>query len=107
MSDNRQASPSIDKLQGRRTIKPAPDEHVDPIDVAVTAPRASKATTEQPAAAKRRLPKDAPKATVQLNARLDPDVRNRLVEISDIEGVTIKDALENAIMAYRPTPLGN
>ena len=95
MSDKKPAAPSMDRLNSTvRAIKPAPDEHVDPVD-------SRPATTT--AAAPTTFPSRGviPEATVQLNVSVSVQARQRLEEIKRAEGGTLRAVIENAINTYK------
>ena len=97
----------------RRRPRPAPDEHIDPVDY--TPPRA---TSPQPAtpvvssppvqAAPAAQPPGAPKRgrgrprrepTIQLGVRVAQDVSDLIEELTEHDG-TARAVIENAVRAY-------
>lgn len=91
MSDARAASPGRDQSKApKRTIEPARDENIDALG-----------PLRPPAASQVKNRRAKPNLFVQTNTKLPLDVRERLEEIADIEGITLQAAVERAIMDYR------
>ncbi|GAB2628737.1 hypothetical protein GCM10009696_36780 [Kocuria himachalensis] len=97
----------------RRRPRPAPDEHIDPVDYTpprtatpqpatpvVSSPLVQAApTTEPPAAPKRGRGRPRREPTIQLGVRVAQDVSDLIEELTEHDG-TARAVIENAVRAY-------
>lgn len=94
MNENIKDRPDV--LQ-RRAPKPAPDERLDPVDVAPPAPRQQAEPVappqQKPAGKKRR------EATIAIGPRISVSVMEILDRAVDEEGISQRQAIEEAIIA--------
>ena len=97
----------------RRRPRPAPDEHIDPVDYTppratspqpatpvVSSPPVQAASVAQPPAAPKRgrgRPRREP--TIQLGVRVAQDVSDLIEELTEHDG-TARAVIENAVRAY-------
>lgn len=87
----------------RRRPRPAPDEHIDPVDY--TPPRATSPQPATPAAQpslatpKRGRGRPRREPTVQLGVRVAQDVSDLIEELTEHDG-TARAVIENAVRAY-------
>ena len=97
----------------RRRPRPAPDEHIDPVDY--TPPRAispqpatpqvssppvqATPAAEPPAAPKRGRGRPRREPTIQLGVRVAQDVSDLIEELTEHDG-TARAVIENAVRAY-------
>ncbi|MFI7482460.1 hypothetical protein ACH9EU_08575 [Kocuria sp. M1R5S2] len=93
----------------RRRPRPAPDEHIDPVDY--TSPRATSPQVSTPPARATPVAEssvDAPKRgrgrprrepTIQLGVRVAQDVSDLIEELTEHDG-TARAVIENAVRAY-------
>ncbi|MEX5265771.1 hypothetical protein RF640_17275 [Kocuria sp. CPCC 205231] len=98
----------------RRRPRPAPDEHIDPVDytpprtptpqpapAAVSSPPAQTAPAAQPAVAAPKRGRGRPRRepTIQLGVRVAQDVSDLIEELTEHDG-TARAVIENAVRAY-------
>lgn len=93
MTDNLQDRPAA--LPARRRPQPAPDETVDPVDYA-PAPAAQSVAAPAPAAGTSRT-KRKRELTFPFSTRISQDVQELLDAAVEAEGITVRDAVEQAI----------
>ncbi|GEO97303.1 hypothetical protein [Kocuria turfanensis] len=98
----------------RRRPRPAPDEHIDPVDYTPAAPATPQPATpmastppvqavpaEQPAVAAPKRGRGRPRRepTIQLGVRVAQDVSDLIEELTEHDG-TARAVIENAVRAY-------
>ena len=98
----------------RRRPRPAPDEHIDPVDYTPPAPatpqpvaqqvstspvRAAPAAEPPAAAPKRGRGRPRREPTIQLGVRVAQDVSDLIEELTEHDG-TARAVIENAVRAY-------
>ena len=93
----------------RRRPRPAPDEHIDPIDYTPPAPAttpqsatpAVSTPAEEPTAAAPKRGRGRPRRepTIQLGVRVAQDVSDLIEELTEHDG-TARAVIENAVRAY-------
>ncbi|MFC4905572.1 hypothetical protein [Kocuria oceani] len=96
----------------RRKPRPAPDEHIDPVDYTppratspqpatpvVSSPPVQAAPAAQPPAAKRGRGRPRREPTIQLGVRVAQDVSDLIEELTEHDG-TARAVIENAVRAY-------
>lgn len=91
MTENIQDRPAA--LPARRRPQPAPDETVDPVDYA---PAAQAVAAPTPVAATART-KRKREATFPFSTRISQDVQEILDAAVEAEGITVREAVEQAI----------
>lgn len=98
----------------RRRPRPAPDEHIDPVDYTpprtttpqpaapvVSSPTAQAAPVAEPAVAAPKRGRGRPRRepTIQLGVRVAQDVSDLIEELTEHDG-TARAVIENAVRAY-------
>ncbi|MEB2529156.1 hypothetical protein [Kocuria rosea] len=93
----------------RRRPRPAPDEHIDPVDYTpprVTSPQPATPAVSSPpvqaapaAAPKRGRGRPRREPTIQLGVRVAQDVSDLIEELTEHDG-TARAVIENAVRAY-------
>lgn len=89
MTDNLQDRPSV---LTRRRPQPAPDETVDPVDYTPSAQRVAAEPAVGNVRAKRKR-----ELTFPFSTRLSQDVQELLDAAVEAEGITVREAVEQAI----------
>ena len=96
----------------RRRPRPAPDEHIDPVDYTppratspqpatpvVTSPPVQAPAAQPPGAPKRGRGRPRREPTIQLGVRVAQDVSDLIEELTEHDG-TARAVIENAVHAY-------
>lgn len=92
----------------RRRPRPAPDEHIDPVDYTppatvtpqpATPPVRTAPVAEPPATPKRGRGRPRREPTIQLGVRVAQDVSDLIEELTEHDG-TARAVIENAVRAY-------
>ncbi|MFC8041827.1 hypothetical protein ACFUOZ_20935 [Paenarthrobacter sp. NPDC057355] len=84
------------ELPQRRGPKPAPDERLDPVD---TAPSSLRTAPSAPAAQSNPVARKKREATIAIGPRISVSVMEILDRAVEEEGITQRQALEEAIIS--------